>query len=92
MAMWYPFSGGRWVEADTGSNPMTIEWLRALVLAWDGERVPEGILRAWFHADDVSIEVLSDLLYDEDDGLPGLVTSIGNLRRNGAPLGEVVTL
>jgi len=62
------------------------------VLAWDGERVPEGIIRAWFHADDVGTEVLSDLLYDEDDGLPGLAAAIGNLRRNGKPLGEVVTL
>ena len=65
---------------------------RSLVLAWDGERVLEGILRAWFHADDAGMDVLSDLLYDEDDGLPGLATAVATLRRNGAPLGEVVTL
>lgn len=74
------------------AEPGAMGLRRSLVLAWDGERVLAGILRAWFHADDAGTDVLSDLLYDEDHGLPGLAAAIRGLRRNGVPLGEVVTL
>lgn len=86
IVAWY--SGlGRW-------EPMRVYAERqALVLAWDGKRAPEGIFRAWFQADDdAGTDLLSELLYDEGDGLPGLASAIGNLRRNGEPLGAVVTL
>lgn len=63
---------------------------RSLVLAWDGKPVPDAIFRAWLHADDVRGDVLCEMLYPER--LDVVEEIARSLRRNGAPLGEVVTL
>lgn len=72
--------------AEPGANGLR----RALVLAWDGKPVPDGLFRAWLHADDVLGDVLLDMLHAES--LDEIVEIAGSLRRNCASLGEVVTL
>ena len=63
IVAWY-LGLGRW-------EPMRAYVERqALALAWNSKRLPDGIFRAWFHADDAGVDVLSDLLYDADDDLP----------------------
>jgi hypothetical protein len=64
----------------------------ALVIAWCGERLPDGILRAWFVADDVGTDGLAAMLHDADDGLAGLASTLAALRRNDASLGTIVAL
>ena len=49
------------------------QWLtkphRALVLAWNGKPVPEGVFRLWYMADDVGMGPLGDALYEGLDEL-----------------------
>lgn len=82
---------GQWSEWRSAAVPYDAAVQEsALVLAWDGTPVPDGIFRAWFHADDVPGDVLSDMLYAER--LDEVVELARSLRRNCAPLGDVVTL
>lgn len=64
----------------------------ALMLAWHDERLLDGILRAWFVADDVGTDGLTAMLQDKDGELASLAAALGALRRNDAPLGTVVAL
>lgn len=63
-----------------------------LVLARDGAVVPEGVMRAWYEADDVGYDEsngLSDALYG---GIDVLVSAVSSWRRRGLPLGTLVLL
>lgn len=71
----------------------------ALVLWWDGAVIPDGVFRAWWHADDVlyhdgglsdAAGGLSEVLYADRPADAARI--VGTWRRNGAPLGRVVLL
>ncbi len=62
----------------------------ALVLAWDGKSVPEGLFRAWKQTDDEGLDDLADVLYDLD--LKAVARRIAGWYRDGAPLGRLVLI
>ena len=63
----------------------------ALVLAWDGEPVAEGIFSVWYQQDDTGTEVLGSWLYDGRT-MAELARSIAMRRRDGRALGTLVLL
>ncbi len=82
----------RTVAGALASVPVWV-WTRgkgdALILVHAAERLPLGIFRAWYMADDSDADDLCAMLYEEHADIAEWARG---LKRDGVPLGRVVIL